>query len=111
MAASAFELAFANSAASGTTGPQQQQQNHCRVLAGTQAENGQRCRATAALETTMMMRQTLVGLVLASLAMQAAAMHPDVLTFLRGPAPTLDNQAAAPAGRKLQQTFDEPPRE
>jgi hypothetical protein len=58
-----------------------------------------------------MMRQALVGLVLASLALHAAAMHPDVLTFLRGPAPNLEDEAAAQAGRKLQQTFDEPPRE
>jgi hypothetical protein len=58
-----------------------------------------------------MVRQTIVGLVLASLALQAAAMHPDVLTFLRGPAPTLENPATAHTGRKLQQTFDEPPRE
>ncbi|KAF6258993.1 hypothetical protein COO60DRAFT_1638722 [Scenedesmus sp. NREL 46B-D3] len=57
-----------------------------------------------------MTRQNLVGLVLATLALQAAAsMHQDVLTFLRGPAPSLENQATAQAGRKLQQTFDEPP--
>ncbi|WIA29474.1 hypothetical protein OEZ86_011975 [Tetradesmus obliquus] len=55
------------------------------------------------------MRQTLVGLVLASLALQAAAMHPDVLTFLRGPAPSLETEATAQTGRRLQQTFGEAP--
>lgn len=59
-----------------------------------------------------MLLRSLAGVLVACLALQAAtaAVHPDVMAFLRPQVSLPDDEGLqlGPAGRRLQQTFDSP---